>query len=667
VFSLKSKYRRWSWLADGFLAFAFATVLVRPLYKAEYLDAWNSIESTFISDARFLSAHWPHPGWQPNWYLGTRTDYIYPPALRYGTAVLSRIRHTSTARSYHLYIALLYGLGIAAVYVLVRTGSRSRWMALWAAAASAAVSPSFLFFKDFRVDYAGVHFMPIRLGVLVRYGEGPHMSAFALLPFALAAAWNGVRRGHPGLLALTGVFGAAVVSNNFYGATALAIFFPILVWSVWLAERDSGVFARAAMAAVIAWGLCAFWFTPSYFRVTLDNMKLVSSPGHAWSAALLAALIAAYGIVSLRMVRGRPERAWAAFCLGALAILALNVIGNQYYDFRVMGEPGRLIPELDFAIFLAFGVLLAWIADRGKWGTAVAVALAVACIVPGKDYVRTAWKVIAPPARYEHRVEYVVTDWIHRNLPGQRCLSTGSVRFWYNAWYDLPQLGGSSDQGLLNPNSQFANAAAVLDDDVHASIAWLQATGVGCVIVHDKTSKEVYHDWPQPDRFEGKLEKVYDNEGNRIYRVARRFEPLARVVDAARIRAIAPSDSLLDYELVVKYVDAVEHGPDSAASLERPGTDEMRLHARLQPGQLLLVQETYDPAWKAYVNGAAVPTARDGMRFLLIDAGPGDRDVVLRFETPLENRVGQAVFLFALAALAWLAWSGRPKRPTNPA
>ena len=63
------------------------TVLVRPLYKAEYLDAWNSIESTFISDARFLSDHWAHPGWQPNWYTGTRTDYVYPPALRYGTAL----------------------------------------------------------------------------------------------------------------------------------------------------------------------------------------------------------------------------------------------------------------------------------------------------------------------------------------------------------------------------------------------------------------------------------------------------------------------------------------------------------------------------------------------------------------------------------------------------
>src|SRR5439155_12744654 len=136
--------RSWPWLADGLLLALFATALVRPLYKAEYLDAWSSIESTFISDARFLSAHWPHPGWQPNWYCGTRTDYVYPPALRYGTAALSRLRGVSTARSYHLYIALLYSIGIAGVYVLVRAGSGSRWVALWTAVASALVSPAFL-------------------------------------------------------------------------------------------------------------------------------------------------------------------------------------------------------------------------------------------------------------------------------------------------------------------------------------------------------------------------------------------------------------------------------------------------------------------------------------------------------------------------------------------
>ena len=65
-------------------------------------------------------------------------------------------------------------------------------------------------------------------------------------------------------------------------------------------------------------------------------------------------------------------------------------------------------------------------------------------------------------------------------------------------------------------------------------------------------------------------------------------------------------------------------------------TDEVRLKARLEAGQRLLVQESYDPAWRAYVNGKAVPTAIDPVGFLLLDPGPGEHDVTLRFETPVK-------------------------------
>lgn len=654
------KSRWWFWLADSLLLFALATILVRPLYKAEYLDAWNSIESTFISDAHFLSGHWPHPGWQPNWYCGTRFDYVYPPALRYGTAALSRLRHVSTARSYHLYIALLYALGIAGVYVFARVGSGSRWAGLWVAVASAIVSPAFLLFKDFRIDYAGLHWMPLRLGVLIRYGEGPHMSAFALLPFSLAAAWYGLRRNHPIQLAVSAVIAAMVVAHNFYGATALALFFPILAWSVWLAEKDWLVWARAGGVAALAWGLSAFWLTPSYVRITLANMQFVSAPSHTWSTVLGAVVAAAYMAVSYKLVRGKPQRTWASFCLGSLVIVGLNVIGNQYYDFRIIGEPGRLIPELDLLILLAAGLLFTWMAHRGRWWRAVAIVLAVACLVPASGYIQRAWKVLPPRTTHQQRIEFRITNWIHQKLPGVRSLATGSVRFWYNTWHDLPQVGGGSEQGLLNMNVQYAQVNAIANEDVAVGIHWLQAMGVGAAIVHGKNSTEIYHDWQQPEKFEGKLEKIYDNQaGDRIYRVPRRYESLARVVDAGQIRAIPPSPPEMDYASLGRYVDVVEHGPDAPVELLRTGTDSMHVKARVQPGQLLLVQETYDPAWKSYDNGRPVPIAKDALGFMLLDTGPGDHDLLLRFETPLENRIGEIVGVLTLALMVWLVWPSR--------
>jgi hypothetical protein len=106
-------------LLDTLLLLLIAIALVGPIFNISYLDQWASIESTFIADARILADHMPHPSWQPLWYCGTRFDYIYPPALRYGTAIISLIGHTSTARAYHLYVGLLYVFGLLSTYWLV--------------------------------------------------------------------------------------------------------------------------------------------------------------------------------------------------------------------------------------------------------------------------------------------------------------------------------------------------------------------------------------------------------------------------------------------------------------------------------------------------------------------------------------------------------------------
>ena len=115
-------------LLDSLVIFLLAAILIWPLFKVKYVDNWASIESTFISDARYLKQHWPHPNWQPNWYGGTRSDFVYPPALRYGTAALAKYYPRMTeARAYHIYTAFFYCLGIAGVYAFAAViGGRRR-------------------------------------------------------------------------------------------------------------------------------------------------------------------------------------------------------------------------------------------------------------------------------------------------------------------------------------------------------------------------------------------------------------------------------------------------------------------------------------------------------------------------------------------------------------
>ena len=85
---------------------------------------------------------------------------------------------------------------------------------------------------------------------------------------------------------------------------------------------------------------------------------------------------------------------------------------------------------------------------------------------------------------------------------------------------------------------------------------------------------------------------------------------------------------------------------------------------RLAKGQSLLVQETYDAAWRAYENGRPVSIRREPvMNFMLLDLPEGAHDIRMRFETPLENRLGQIAFVIGLGAVLLLVVSRRAPTP----
>jgi hypothetical protein len=657
-----------TFIVDSLIIFLLAAALVWPLLQAGYLDKWASIESTFIADARFLNDHWPHPRWQPLWYCGTRFDYIYPPALRYGTALIARLADIPTVRSYHIYTALFYSLAIAGVYIFVRIASGSRWLAWLAAALSALLSPSFVFLNDLRWD-SGFR-VPQRLGVLVRYGEGPHISAWALVPFALAASWRAIERFRPVALALAALTCALVVSNNFYGATALAIFFPILLFSLWITHGDSRMWLRAGAIAALSYGLVAFWLVPSYVNLTLVNMQYVSKPGKSWSVWLMIGAILLFILLAREFALDRRERAYSVFVWGSAGALSLIVFGWYLYDFRIIGEALRLVPELDLALILLGLEGVRWMWRRHSSQRillrAAAIAIVLLCFASSYRYVRQAWTIFVPDPNYQNRVEYRLTKWMHDNMPDARALSAGSVRFWYNAWFDLAEVGGGSEQGLLHPFVQPAQWEILGAEQPEPSIQWLQALGADAVIVHDKTSQEVYHDFAHPKKFAGLLPVLYDDQqGNVIYRVPRRFPGLARVVDTRTAEQLGPPRGNSDLERIRAYADAMEKGPDSPAPSRWVSTDEMHVHARLNPGQSLVVQVTYDPAWRAYSGSGRLTVHKDAWGFMRIDAPPGEHDVRLVFELPLENLLGRILSGATATLAAGLLVLGilKPKQP----
>jgi hypothetical protein len=643
----KLNMRRAGLALDLLLVFLFTGALIRPLFRAGYLERWESIESTFIADGRFLKDHWPHPQWQPLWYCGTRYDYLYPPLLRYGTALLAG--GYLPVKAYHIYTGLLYCLGSAGVYLLVWVASRSRGAAWMAGAGSAILSPVFLV-----VPRRSSLLAPWRLWVMIADGEGPHIAAVSLVILALALAWLALERWRPASLAAAGVACAMVALTNFYGATSLAIFYPILVWSLWVTHRDRGIWLRAAAVPALAYGLGAFWLTPSYLRLTIENLQYVSSPGNARSFALLGVAVALFLVASWYWAGGRSSRAYPVFLAGSLLVFGLNVIGHFYFNFRVMGEPHRLIPELDLVMLLACTEIL-----RRWWNWHLVARLAAAAVIVGalwtaRHYVRHARELYPRTPDYRARVEYRIPEWMAGHLAEARTFVTGSSRLWWDTWHDLAQVDGGSDQGVLNPQVVHGHWEILLGTNPEMAVRWLTALGADAVIVPEKQSQEVFHDFRDHDKFAGVLPVLYDDgQGNVIYQVPRRYPSLARVVDRAQIRAVKPLEQT-NLALLRAYTRVIEGGPDARTMTSWNGTDTLRVHARVEQGQSVLVQVTYDPAWHAYANHQPLRVERDaGANFSVIDVPPGEHDIRFVFETPLENRVG-----WLLAGLSGLAVVG---------
>jgi hypothetical protein len=276
--------------------------------------------------------------------------------------------------------------------------------------------------------------------------------------------------------------------------------------------------------------------------------------------------------------------------------------------------------------------------------------------LPAFTYLHHAYSPFIPAKNWEDRYERRITKWAHENLPNERVMPSGTIRLWYDAWYDNIQVDGGADQGLLNQLVPAARYQIDQNDRGDLSVLWLQALGASAVIVPDTTSAEWYHDYKYPKKFQGLLPVIWDDgHGTTIYRVPRIHRDLARVVDRAKLAQVGELDFEY-YEAALKsYVSLIEE-PQPETSAIWSGFEALKLNVTVGQGQSVLLQETYDPAWHAYEGGKALPTRMDQtMQFTLIDVGPGTHTIDMRFETPLENRVGQAIFLFSLLCVLTLS------------
>jgi hypothetical protein len=653
-------------LGAGLLLFLLNWYICGKLATIEYLRAMHSIEGAYIGISRYVIENWRDLTWFPAWYAGIPYQNSYPPLLHVVVAGLASLSGLSPAASYHIVEAALYSLGPVALCWLAARWSGSLGCGVFAGVFYSLVSPSAFLITNVREDLGGLFNMR-RLNTIVFYGDAPYVSALALVPIALACLDLALRRRRPLTYLVAAVAMAAVVLTNWLGAAALAL--GVLAYLLGHGEPRRAWPASLAIA-ILAYALASPWVPPSTLKTIRFNSQTVGGEYRfAWHQAGYAALLAVVVVVVVLLLRKLRAPAHLRAALLFLLLTGGITLSAEWAGVLLVPQPSRYHQAMEIAIALAVA-FSAWPLWRRMpaWGKGTAVVLVLGLSL-GQAYRLRRWAdPQIQPIDIRATTEYKTAQWFDRNMAGRRVMAPGSTSLFLNAFTDTPQLAGGFDQGVVN---WYARVAVYIiysglnagDRDAEISLLWLKAFGVDGVAVGGPASGEHYKPFVNPRKFEGVIPELWRDGDDRIYRVPRRSLSLAHVVRRGDLVSRPPIHGL-DVDEIRRYVAALDDPVLPIAAMEWTSRHSARIRADLEKDQLLSVQVTYHPGWRAEVNGVKRPVQSDKIGLMVVEPQcEGPCEVNLIYDGGTEMRVARTVSLASLAGLlAWALFSRRRRR-----
>lgn len=669
------KVQRTKWRVEAAIAaglFLLNALLLWPLFLPGEFPYRESIEGGYASMARFIASH-PHPwGWNPTHYCGLPTQFLYLPLLLYAAAFFHWIVSSIPVdHAYRLLIAVAACAGPVTVYFFVRSFTNSRKWALAAALTYTFFSPSYGLVWQIDKD-RGLAQLPWRIQVMVKYGEGPHNTALTLAPLAMMAAWRAATGAGFGPIFLAALLFAATALTNWAGALGLGwCSLILLLLGVWERKETGFQFQRFLAAGALGYLLAAFWLTPGFIHRTVLNWP-TDAFAYRWGrdqVLLLGGFLLGLALM-LELRRRRWVSFYLAFVLSCWFGFAWVVLGFYWYNLNLLPESRRYALEFELFLLLA-GVeaLRLALSDKRAWIRYIAMAAAFLSYSAG---VRQAWAYIsADPERWRPRpaagaTEYELASWLNARQPRGRIFASGGLRFRMNAWFPLPQVGGTFETGLYNRlpldfSYQIRTGIGSKPGEEGAdAIRQLQTMAVEYVVVHGRESEEYYRDFSNPKKFEGLLEAPYRRSGDTIYRVP--FRSYAHLVRPHEFPQHPPLHGYL--QLLVPYVNALQDLQRPTLAVTWEGPRRLRIDGPIPEGMAVALAVSYDEGWSAEQQGRRIPIERTALGFMKLTPRPQEAaSILLTYHGSREQRPMAFISLLAwVASFALLAREGLRRR-----
>ncbi len=632
--------------------FALNLYISYDLFRTEYTVHLGSIEAAYISIARYVMNNWSDLTWFPLWYTGVPFQNTYPPLLHLIVAAVAQLLHISPALSHHAVTAAFYCLGPLTLYWMASRLSGLRSYAFAASLLFSLLSPSALLVRPIAQGMGGA-FHARRFQTLVEFGEGPHITSITLLPLAILALHWALRRSRPLSAYIAATALASVVLANWIGGAALA--FAALSYLLSGLPRPPTPGPRPLLSAIgialLAYLLAGPWIPPTTLLAVRTNAQKIGGEYSLGPRHLLYAAILALAVWALRRLLFRlPLSALLRFSLLFAFFTSAVTLSAEWFDIFLLPQPNRYHLEMEMALCLSIAFASQHLFTRLNRTQTLAVLapLLLLGVWQTTTYRRYARRLVRPLDMHS-TLEYQTARWLDQNMSGRRVMVQGTISFWLNAFTDTPQLGGGFDQGIVNGLNRhviyglYANERSESGGEI--GTLWLQAYGVHAISLGGRRSREYFQPIRDPDKFRGLLPELRRDGDDAIFGVPHRSDSLAHVVPRSALVPRKPVNSL-DGRLLRDYVAALNDPHLPAASFQWRNRHDATIHAEVLPGQVVSVQITYHPGWRALVNGRETPLQRDNLDLMVVDPGwDGPVTIDLLYDGGLEMRL-----------LRWLRW-----------
>lgn len=631
--------------------FALNLYLYGPLFSPQQRPYKGSIASGYAGITRFIAEH-PNPwGWNPQQYAGQPTQFTYPPALPYTAAALHWVTGMDPFHAYRSVISTFACLGPVALAFAFFSFTGSAGWALLLSLCYSIGSPVYGLFEKIDGD-RGLYYLPWRIIVLMKYGEGPHVSGVTLLPLILVVLrWGVARTGMPALFAMAVAFAIAPLMN-----WLLAFGLAITVLVMMISDLRSSF--RLVTAGVLGYGLSCFWLTPEYVQTTLFNWPKdaygYQVEQNHWS--LYGGLIAVLAILSYLF--RRYGASWELRFTTLAAVTFFWIAGGFYlYNLDTIPESRRYILEFEIFLFLAAFAFLR-LAFQSKEGVDkfCGVLVLAAILFSGKTQFNQSltrkWSDWGMVDR-EETLEYRLAQWLQDQKPQARVFASGGLRFRLNAWFPLHQVGGTFESGLRNRIAvdYFYQVRTDADskpgEEAEDAIRQLTAIGAEYVAVHDAGSEEYYRDIKSPAKFAALGPVVFaPTPFDRIHKLP--FRSLAHIVNPDELPKSKFKEDLRRFHMAL----SDPRRPFLAVKQGHPGL--WKIQGAFPDGKLVAFSMNWDPGWKATQDGQAIELSANKLGLMTLKPRTSSASTIQLEYTGTQQ---QRIFA-AISACVWIVSIG---------